>query len=156
MTPAEPILRPGARVLLVDARQRVLMFRGSDPARPGVTYWFTVGGGVDPDETAAEGALRETFEETGLRLSARDLVGPVWHEVAEFPFEGRTYRQPQHFFLCRVDACEVDTSAFNEVEVRSIDQHRWWSIAELESTDEAYYPRDLPALLRRVLAEGAR
>ncbi len=156
MTTAEPIQRAGARVLLVDGRERVLLFRGVDPGRPEVSpYWFTVGGGLEPGESSMDGALRETREETGLRLSAGDLVGPVWHEVAEFPFEGRTYRQPQDFFLARVESWPVDTSAFEEPELRSIDRHRWWSVSELERTDEAYYPAELPTLLRSLLGSGS-
>lgn len=153
MTAPAPILRSAARVLLIDGRDRLLLFRGRDPGRPDVpAYWFTVGGGLDPGESPVQGALREMYEETGLRLSAEDLVGPVAEEVAEFPFEGRTYRQSQVFFVARVETCEVDTSAFAEVEVRTIDSHRWWSAAELDGADEVYYPQDLPALLRRALS----
>jgi 8-oxo-dGTP pyrophosphatase MutT (NUDIX family) len=152
MTAAQPIERQGARVLLVDGRDRVLLFRGRDPARPDQPpYWFTVGGGLDPAETPVQAALREMYEETGLRGVPADLVGPVWQEVAEFPFDGRTYRQSQDFYLCRVDTWQVDTSGFAEPEIRSIDQHRWWSVAELEATDEVYFPEGLPGLLRRVL-----
>ncbi len=155
MTVGEPILRPAARVLLVDARDRVLLFRGGDPARPGEpAYWFTVGGGLDPGETPVEAAVRETREETGLCRTASDLVGPVWHEVVEFGFDGRTYRQSQDFFLSRVDHWEVDTSAFDELEVRSIDRHRWWSADELDATDDVCYPQGLADLLRRVLGRA--
>lgn len=153
MTAPEPILRQAARVLLIDSRNRLLLFRGRDPGQPNLSpYWFTVGGGLDPGESPRQGALRETYEETGLSLTADDLVGPVWAEVAEFQFEGRNYRQSQVFFVARVDTWQVDTSAFAAVEARSIDTHRWWSAAELEYTDEVYYPADLPAVLRRALA----
>jgi len=150
MIAPESILRPAARVLLIDARDRLLLFRGRDPDQSDQpAYWFTVGGGLDCGESQEQGALRETHEETGLRLTAESLVGPVWEDVADFRFEGRTYCQPQVFFSARVDAWEVDSSAFDEVEARTIDRHRWWSVAELDSTEEVYYPHNLPALLRR-------
>ncbi|PZS30846.1 MAG: NUDIX hydrolase [Pseudonocardiales bacterium] len=152
MTAAQPIDRPGVRVLLIDGRDRVLLFRARDPGRPTEPpYWFTVGGGLDSAETSEQAALREMFEETGLVRAAEDLAGPVWHEVAEFGFDGASYRQSQDFFVCRVDTWQVDTSAFEEPEIRSIEAHRWWSIAELEATDEVFYPEILPGLLRRVL-----
>lgn len=128
------------------------MFRGWDPARPEHRYWFTPGGGLDAGESAAAAAARELAEETGLRLPPEVVGDPVWREVTEFPFDGRWYRQEQHFFLVRVSAWEVNTAGFNEIERGCIDSHRWWGIAELEQSAERYYPAELPALLRRLLA----
>ncbi|RQW82045.1 NUDIX hydrolase [Micromonospora globispora] len=144
--------RRAARVLLVDAADRVLLFAGTDPARPGHDYWFTPGGGLDPGESPAEGAARELAEETGLRLAPVKLGAPVWSETVEFPFDGVWYRQEQEFFLVRVPAWEVDTAGFNEIERASVVGHRWWTVAELTATTERYYPPDLPTRLARVLA----
>ncbi len=151
--PAEAIPREAARVLLIDADNRVLMLRGFDPARPDHRYWFTVGGGLDPGEEPLDGAVRELFEEVGLRLGPAELAGPVHHEIVRFPFDGRWYEQRQEFFVARVDAWEVDTSGQDEIELATVDAHRWWSIDELLATEEAYYPPDLADLLRRVLEE---
>lgn len=145
--------RRGARVLLIDSAGRVLMFRGHDPAQPGRRYWFTAGGGIDDGETARDGAIRELYEETGLRADPADLVGPVHEEVIDFPYDGTWYRQAQVFFLLRVDTWTVDTSRFEPVEKASIDSWRWWSAAELRAADEAWYPAELADLLDR-LAEN--
>lgn len=142
------IARRAARVLLVDGADRVLLFLGHDPARPGHIYWFTVGGGLSDGETPADGAARELREETGLRLDPAELGEPVFAEQTEYPFDGRWYRQQQEFFLVRVASWEVDTSGFDTVEQGCIDGHRWWSLSELESTADRYYPATLPALLR--------
>jgi 8-oxo-dGTP pyrophosphatase MutT (NUDIX family) len=151
MSSPELIIRRAARVLLVDAAERVLLMRGFDPATPEVRYWFTVGGGLDAGETPPEGAAREAYEEIGLPLSASDVGEPVWHDAVEFPFEGRWYRQEQDFFLVRVDAWEVDTSGLDEIERRSTDGHRWWSVPELVATSERFYPEQLPGLLTGLL-----
>jgi 8-oxo-dGTP pyrophosphatase MutT (NUDIX family) len=150
----DAIPRRAARVLLVDGAGRLLMFHGFDPARPAHHYWFTVGGGLEPGEPAAVGAARELAEETGLRMTAAQLGGPVWREVTEFPFDGRWYRQEQDFFLVQVPAWEVVTDGFDAVERDSIDGYRWWTIEELESTTERFYPSDLPDLLRRLPRDG--
>jgi 8-oxo-dGTP pyrophosphatase MutT (NUDIX family) len=144
--------RRAARVLLVDAAGRVLLFAGTDPARPDHRYWFTPGGGLEPGETPATGAARELAEETGLRLPPEELGEPVWRETIEFPFDGVRYRQEQEFFLVRVPSWEVDTAGFDEIERASVHGHRWWPVDALTATTERYYPVDLPALVARVLA----
>ena len=141
--------RSAARVLLVDGTGRTLLLRGSDPARPGLRWWFTPGGGLNPGESPRDGAARELFEETGLRVTPADLGEPIWHQVAEFSYRNRSYRQDQDFFLLRVAAWQVDTTGFDDEERDTIDQHRWWSADELAATGETIYPAELPELLRR-------
>jgi 8-oxo-dGTP pyrophosphatase MutT (NUDIX family) len=140
--------RRAARVVLVDRADRTLLLRGGDPARPGLRWWFTPGGGLNEGETSAEGASRELFEETGLRVDPGDLGEPVWHQVTQFSYDNRRYRQDQDFYLFRVPEWQVDTTGFDIEEQRTIDDHRWWSVAELESTAETIYPENLADLLR--------
>lgn len=153
MTRPDATPRRAARVLLVDASWRVLMLRGCDPARPHHRYWFTVGGGLDDGETPAQGAVRELFEETGLRVPPDAVAEPVHHDVVEFPFDGRWYRQEQDYFLLRVDSWEVDVAGFNEIERATVDAHRWWTADELRATDEPFYPPSLPELLGALSGE---
>jgi 8-oxo-dGTP pyrophosphatase MutT (NUDIX family) len=144
--------RRAARVLLIDDTGGALLFRGSDPAHPERRYWFTPGGGLAELETPADGAARELFEETGLRVEPAELGEPVFREVAEFSFDGRDYRQEQEFFVLRVPKWQVDTVGFDPVEQRSIDAHRWWRATEIESSDELFYPADLADLVHKFTA----
>ena len=146
--------RRAARVVLVDRADRTLLLRGGDPARPGLRWWFTPGGGLNEGETSAEGAARELYEETGLRLDPSDLGEPVWHQVTRFSYDHRDYRQDQDFYLVRVPEWQVDTTGFDIEEQRTIDDHRWWTAAELEATAETVYPENLAELLRRITAEA--
>ena len=70
-----PVRRSSARVVLVDADDRVLLLRGGDPARPGPAVWHTPGGGIDPGEAPEDAARRELAEEVGLRLRRRGSPG---------------------------------------------------------------------------------
>ena len=142
--------RTAVRVLLVNDRGEVLLFRGFDPAEPGVRYWFTPGGGVDPGEHGADAAARELFEETGLVVTAAEIGQPVHHDVTRYSFDGVHYRQEQDFYLVRVSNWQVDTSGFDEIEAATMDSHRWWSIDELSVAREAYYPEDLLDVLKRL------
>lgn len=143
--------RRAARVLLIDAAERALLLHGGDPARPEQRWWFTPGGGLDTGETPAQGAARELREETGLRADPAELGDPVHHEVTEFSYDNRQYRQKQDFFVFRVEKWDVDTAGFDDQEQRSIIGHRWWSMAELDASTEQIFPIGLADLLRRVL-----
>ncbi|GAA0458051.1 DNA mismatch repair protein MutT [Paractinoplanes deccanensis] len=140
--------RRAGRVLLVDQAGRTLLLHGRDPARPEARWWFTPGGGLDPGETVAEAAARELFEETGLLVPAGELGEPFWHQVTEFSYDGRDYRQEQDFFLLRVTEIQIDMAGMDEDEQETITEHRWWSAEEIEASAEQIFPVELPELLR--------
>ena len=150
-TRENPIPRVAARVLLVNGDDRLLLLRGFDPATPAERYWFTVGGGLDEGESFVDAAVRELFEETGLRLPPEELVGPVRREHTDIPFDGRWYRQEQEFFVARVATWEVSLAGLDAEEMACVDGHRWWSVSDLESTTESFYPTDLVRLFSDIL-----
>ena len=57
---------------VTDAGEIVLIKRGFEPGRG---RWAQPGGFLEIDETASEGAIRETHEETGLVVAPGEIIG---------------------------------------------------------------------------------
>lgn len=142
--------RECSKVLLVDEQDRVLLFSGIDRTKPDVpAWWFPVGGALEPGETPVEAAIRETEEETGLKIADPGPV--VFTRSFRFDFEGEEYDQHEWFFLVRVEGFSPVPTAWTDTEVATIQGTRWWSIEELRSTAEVVFPEDIADRLDRLL-----
>ena len=144
-TREEPLERDAARVLLLDAEDRVLLV--SHVPDEGRRVWTAPGGGLEPDEDHLAAARRELREELGLDLEP----GPwVWTRSATFAFRGVWLRQHERWHLARA---ELDATTAPLVDAFT-DEARWWTLEQLEATDEVLAPRRLPEHLAALLTEG--
>ncbi|MEV0252325.1 NUDIX domain-containing protein [Nocardia sp. NPDC050712] len=148
------VQRPTARVILVDSEDRVLLFRFTPPPpfEP-ATGWLTPGGGLDPGESVADGAVRELFEETGYRIERAQLSPVVAVSAGQWSSaEGTVYDATDSYFFVRTGVFEVDISGHEELERNALSGHRWWGLPELRATPDRVFPLGLAGLLERLLA----
>lgn len=139
--------RIASRVLVFDAGGRLLLARGHDLDNPGRRWWFTIGGGRLEEESPRAAAVRELFEETGIRASASSLEGPVLTRSAIFDFAAETVRQHEEFFVLRLsDPPLLDTSRWSRIERAMMETLRWWDLRELADHSEQVYPEGLAEL----------
>lgn len=158
VVPDDPADRPwrvrrAVRVIVVGPDDRVLLFEDSDPGVPGLTWWVTPGGGMDPGESERQTAIRELAEETGFLLDEEDLVGPLATRLTVHGYSDQVLRQYEAFYLARVAAFEVDVSAHTTAEQLTLQGHRWWSRDEISAGGSWIWPARVLELIDRALVE---
>jgi 8-oxo-dGTP pyrophosphatase MutT (NUDIX family) len=152
MTEASSLVpRTGARVLLLDPLDRVLLIH---ERIEGGTHWLTPGGGVEPGEDLAAAAVRELYEEIGLRLELDSVSGPPVHQQRRtWHWQGTGYDQTDHFFVLRVaERPVIAPAALTAMEQQTLLTTRWWSADELRATTDVVEPPDLADVLDRLVA----
>lgn len=138
--------RHAGRVVLLDPDDRVLLMRYDDGPPNGV-HWSTPGGGLNPGEDYADGASRELAEETGWQDVK--LAGEIFRREHVMEYDDQIVRQVERFFLARTDQPRREITGVDAMHAADgIATWRWWSLAELDATDEAIWPAELPDLVR--------
>ncbi len=138
--------RRGVRIVVTDGAS-VLLFRDTDPGVPGSRWWATPGGGMDPDETEPQTAVRELAEETGLAVEPSDLIGPVMRRVVVHGYSDQICEQSEAFYLLRVDPFEVDVSAHTADEQQTLIGHAWLPVRALADQHDPIWPAGLAGLI---------
>ena len=146
-------IRQAARAVLLAPGPSVLLVRFDFPAG---ARWALPGGGIAPGETAEECLRRELREEVGLRELE---VGPhVWSRLHVIAFlDGLHDGQRDQIHLVRLEARFDPQPEFTWEQLRAehVGDLRWWTLAEIEESDEVFVPAALGGHLRALVEHGA-
>jgi 8-oxo-dGTP pyrophosphatase MutT (NUDIX family) len=147
-------VRLAGRVIAVDPAGRVLLFFYDDPPPKG-KHWSTPGGGVESGEDFYAAARRELFEETGwddVLVAPVEVLVNSNVQVSNVNGAPTLCLQHDHYFVGRVpyEARPLgDVAAMHTSD--GIVNHRWWTLAELDATEDDIYPPGLTDLMRQYL-----
>lgn len=149
LSPTGRRVRRAARVMVLDEADRLLLFRFVfDGRRP---FWATAGGECDPGEDWAGAAARELFEETGLIADPGPIVAARGNDFVTAT--GEPVTADERYFRVRVDLAAhggaIRTDGHTALERRIMQEHRWFTRAELADWHEPIFPPELLDLLER-------
>src|SRR5688500_10299118 len=135
--PAELDLRRSARLIILDPRGRLLLFRYHDEHKP--PFWSTAGGELRGGEDYRTAAQREAHAESGLSLA----VGPLLQDREDgyAIARSRPARWVEQYFLVECDRADAPNRAnWPEEERTTIQDWKWWSLAEMRDQPESFLP----------------
>lgn len=138
--------RPAARLLCLDAAERLLLLHFRDPA-DGSYFWEPPGGGIEPGESAFDAVRREWTEETGFALPA---ISPESTYVArDLVWRGDRWVMDEPFFLGRIDTLGTPIPAdAADQEMDAYLGSAWIPWRELDDLADPVIPDLLPVLQR--------
>jgi ADP-ribose pyrophosphatase len=136
--PKQPLVGVGA--LIVQNGRVVLIKRGHPPL---LGEWSIPGGMLELGETVRQGAEREAFEETSLRVRATDLLG-VFDRVIPDNEKQTLYHYVLIDFLCEIVSGELKASG-------DAADARWFTLEEVNSLP---LPMDTVEVIRLALSRS--
>jgi 8-oxo-dGTP diphosphatase len=107
--------KPALSMAVVVADGKLLMIRRRE--REGDLLWALPGGAIEAGETPEEAAVRETLEETGLKVEAVTLIGQRVHPKTQ---------RDMSYTACRVIGGEAHVADADE-----LDAIEWITLDEI-------------------------
>ena len=134
--------------MLFDRAGAILLIRFVVPREDGdFVFWALPGGEIEAGETEVEAAVREVREELGLELT---VSGPVYCDSNQFFHQGEMQDNVDFLFRAECGREEPRLVGFTADEREIMKEIRWWSAAEVETSEERIFPVDVAERMREM------
>lgn len=150
-------IRKAVRVLLLNGNNELLLMcvEGFDIAtvdgKRNNRYWCTLGGGIEPNETIQQAALREIFEESGLAQNDIELGPVAWYGDVTLLLKGVLTTLAESFIVAKTTNLNVALHMPTEDEREAIKQLKWFSLEDIKNSSDVIFPVLLPQYLPDIL-----
>ncbi|MDA4114336.1 MAG: NUDIX domain-containing protein [Thaumarchaeota archaeon] len=123
------LVMPSVTIIVRDDKGRILLTKNAD-----VSKWIPPGGGVDPDESPTDAAVREMREETGLLVEPTRIIGVYGGQEFRIMYpNGDAVSYVMTVFECKVISGDMtpdleeslDIRYFSKSEVDSLQTSPW-------------------------------
>ncbi|NGX28924.1 MAG: RNA pyrophosphohydrolase [Candidatus Anoxychlamydiales bacterium] len=153
------IIRNSIRVLLINEKKEILLLLADDPKTTSIDgkergrFWFVIGGEINYDESTEEAAIREIYEETGLKEDEVKLGPIVWFGEYDLILDGKLTHLKQRFMVAKTKIKEVSLTKLDGWEKKVIQKLAWFSIDDIKNSEDIIYPVGIDEYLVDILAE---
>lgn len=145
------------RIILINKKNEVLLMHAKDPSTTRVDgkyngdFWFLIGGEQEKGETIEQTAIRELYEETGLKESDFELGQVVWKGEFDLVLSGVKKRMKQKFIVAKTNKNRISLAHLTETEKKVIKEVKWFSLGDIKECKEIIYPILLSKYLPDIL-----
>jgi 8-oxo-dGTP pyrophosphatase MutT (NUDIX family) len=150
--------RNAVKIVLLNDADELLLMCMDDPTITSIglaysgPFWTLIGGEMEPNETIAEAAERELFEETGLTREDVEFGPHVWFGELDLILYGEPTHIRQEFVVARTRCRDVSLANLTDAEKMVVTQLSWFSLDRLIGGGEVVHPTRLPEYLPDVIA----
>lgn len=151
-------IRNTVRLLLFNDNNELLLMRveSFDIATPtgkrNERFWCTLGGQIESGESLHDAALRELYEEAGIKAHEVELGPVVWINELDLIIHGKPTSLYQQFIVARTSQTTVCLDNATPEEQDVVKELRWFSLEQIKANNETIFPTFLADYLPSIIA----
>lgn len=152
-------IRNTVRIVLLNGQNQLLLMRVDDPGTHSVnekyagSFWVTIGGKQEGNETAIQTAQRELTEETGLRINDVSFGPVIWLRELDLVLYTKAVHLNEQYILAHTNINEVSPTNLSKYESNIVKELRWFTAEDIARSKDTIYPLGLNKLISDVLAK---